>query len=93
MHGWGVFPNRKRCSMQKNEISVKLIYFIKTSLINRFFSKFLVKFLKNSIKYVALRVVSDALSGAIKVALLRAITIQSAFKNEFAALKLTEKII
>ena len=79
MHGWGVFPNNKRYSIQKKEIFVKLIYSIKTNLITSFFSKFLVKFLRNSIKYVVSRVVSGALSGALKVALLTAMTIQSAF--------------
>ena len=79
MHGWGVFPNNKRYSIQKKEIFVKLIYSIKTNLITSFFSKFLVKFLRNSIKYVVSRVVSGALSGALKVALLPAMTIQSTF--------------
>ena len=79
MHGWGVFPNNERYSMQKKEIFVKLIYSIKTNLITSFFSKFLVKFLRNSIKYVVSRVVSGALSGALKVALLTVMTIQSAF--------------
>ena len=79
MHGWGVFPNNKRYSMQKKEIFVKLIYSIKTNLITSFFSKFLVKFWRISAKYVVSRVVSGALSGALKVALLTAMTIQSAF--------------
>ena len=55
--------------MQKKEIFVRLIYSIKTNLINSFFSKILVKFLRNSIKYVVSRVVSGALLGALKVAL------------------------
>ena len=75
LHGWGVFPSNKRCSMQKKEIFVKLIYFITTNLVTSYFSRFLVKFLRNSIKYV----VSRVLSGALQVALLRAITIQSTF--------------
>ena len=79
MHGWGVFPNNKRYSMQKKEIFVKLIYSIKTNLITSFFSKFLVKFWRISAKYVVSRVVSGALSGALKVALLTVMTIQSAF--------------
>ena len=79
MHGWGVFPNNKRYSMQKKEIFVKLIYSIKTNLITSFFSKFLVTFWRNSAKEVVSRVVSGALSSALKVALLTAMTIQSAF--------------
>ena len=79
MHGWGVFPNNERNSMQKKEILVKLINSIKTNLISSFFSKFLVMFLRNSVKYVVLRVVSGALSVALKVALLTVMTIQSAF--------------
>ena len=71
MHDYGVFRNNKRYSMQKKEIFVKLIYYIKTNLINSFFSKCLVKILRNSIKYVVLRVVSGAFSGALKVALLK----------------------
>ena len=79
MHGCGNFPNNKIYSMQKKEIFVKLIYFIKTNLITSFFSKFLVTFLRNRIKYIVSRVVSDALSGALKAALLTAMTIKSAF--------------
>ena len=79
MHGWEVFPNNKRYSMQKKEIFVKQIYSIKTNLITSFFSKSLVNFWKNSAKYVVSRVVSGALSGALKVALLTAMTIQSEF--------------
>ena len=92
MHGWGVFPNNKRYSIQKKEIFVKLIYSIKTNLITSFFSKFLVKFLRSSIKYVDSREVS----GALKVALLRSMTSKAHSKmipgnegkNEFAAMKL-----
>ena len=67
--------NNKRYNMQKKEIFVNLIYSIKTNLITNFSSKFLVKFLRNSVKYIALTVVL----GALKVALLTAMTIQSAF--------------
>ena len=96
MHGWGVFPNNKGCNMQKKEIFVKLIHSIKTNLINSFFSKFSVKILRNSIKYIDSRDVSCAFSGALKVALLRSSTIQrhskmirgNEGKNEFVALKL-----
>ena len=79
MHDWGVSPNNKSKSMQKKELFVNLIYSIKTNLIGSFFSKFLVKFLRNSIKYVVPRVVSGSLSDALKVPFLRAMTIQSAF--------------
>ena len=58
MHGWGVFGNN---SMQKKKNICKLIYSIKTNLITSFFSKFLVKFLRNSIKYLVPRVVSGVL--------------------------------
>ena len=58
------------------EIFAKLIYSIKTNLINSFFSpNFQSNFLRNSIKYVVSRVVLGALSGALKVALLRVMTI------------------
>ena len=67
--------DNKRYNMQKKEIFVNLIYSIKTNLITNFLSKFLVKFLRNSVKYIALTVVL----GALKVALLTAMTIQSAF--------------
>ena len=91
MHGWGVLPSSKRCSMQKKEIFVKLIHSIKINLITNFFSKFLVKVLRNSIIYV-----SGALLGALKVALLRALTFkahskmipENEGKNKFAVLKL-----
>ena len=52
---------------------MKLIYSIKTNTIISFFSKFLVMFLRNSIKYA----VSRAVSGALKVARLRAMTIMA----------------
>ena len=54
-------------------------------MITSFFFKFLVKFLRDiKIKYVVLRAGSDALSGALNVALLRAITVQSAFLDDAA---------
>ena len=83
MHDWGVFPNNKRCSLQKKEIFVTLIYSIKTNMITSFFSKFLVTFLRNGINYVVLRAVSSALSDAIKVGTLRAMTIQSTFSDYY----------
>ena len=62
---------------------VKLIYSIKTYMIISFFSKVLVKFLRNILRYVVSRAVSGALSVALKVALLRAMAIQSAFSDDF----------
>ena len=52
---------------------MKLIYSIKTNTIISFFSKLLVMFLRNSIKYA----VSRAVSGALKVVRLRAMTIMA----------------
>ena len=72
------FPIRKDVGCRK-KIFVKLIYSIKTNLITSFFSNFLVKFLNNSIKYVVSRAVSGAVWGTLKIALLKSITIQSAF--------------
>ena len=76
-------PIRKEVASKKKEMCVKLIYSIKTNTIIGFFSKFLVEFLRNSIKYVVSRAVSVALSGTLKVALLRATAIQSAFSDDF----------
>ena len=75
-------PIRKEVRSRKKEICVKLIYSIKTNTIISFFSKFLVKFLRNSIKYIVWRAVSGALFGELKFALLRAMTIQSAFSDD-----------
>ena len=71
-------PIKKEVASRKKKRCVKLIYSIKTNTIISFVSKFLVKFLRNSIKYV----VSRAVSGALKVALLRAMAIQSAFSDD-----------
>ena len=73
-------PIRKEVASKKKEMCVKLIYSIKTNTMISFFSKFLVEFLRNSIIYVVSRAVSGALSGTLKVALLRAI--QSAFSDD-----------
>ena len=67
--------------MKKKEIFLKLIYSIKTNMITSFFSKYLGKFLRNDTKCVLSRVVSGALSGALKVAHLRAMTIQGVFSH------------
>ena len=61
---------------------VKLIYSIKTNTTISFFFKCFAKFLRNSIKYVNSAAVSGAVSGALKVAFLRAISIQSAFSDD-----------
>ena len=68
--------------MQKKEIFVKLIYSIKTNMITSLFSKFLAKILRCSIKYIVSREVLGELSGALKVALLRAVIIQSALLDD-----------
>ena len=76
-------PIRKEVVSRKKEICVKLIYSIETNTSISFFSKFLVKFLRNSIKYVVSRAVLGALSDAlIKVALLRAMVIKGAFSDD-----------
>ena len=67
----------------KDFLCVKLIYSIKTNTIMSFYSKCLVKFLRNSIKSLVSRGVSGALPGALKVALLRAMAIQSVFSDDF----------
>ena len=71
-------PITKEVASRKKKRCVKLIYSIKTNTIISFVSKFLVKFLSNSIKYV----VSRAVSGALKVTLLRAMAIQNAFSDD-----------
>ena len=58
---------RKEVASRKKKMCVKLIYSITTSTIISFFSNFLVKFLRNGIKYVVSRAVSVALSGALKL--------------------------
>ena len=75
-------PIRKEVRSRKKEICVKLIYSIKTNTIISFFSKFLVKFLRSSIKYVVWRAVLGALFGELKFALLRAMAIQNAFSDD-----------
>ena len=75
-------PITKEVASRKKKMCVKLIYSIKTNTIISFFSKFLVKFFRNSIKYVVSRTVSGALSVALKIVLLRAIAIQNAFSDD-----------
>ena len=74
----GEFPPIITEVASRKKICLKLIYSIKTNTIISFLSKFLVKFLSNSIKYV----VSRAVSGALKVTLLRAMAIQNAFSDD-----------
>ena len=63
-------------------------------MITSLFSKFLAKILRCSIKYIVSREVLGELSGALKVALLRAVIMHSWMipankgKNEYIALKL-----
>ena len=76
-------PITKEVASRKKKMCVKLIYSIKTNTIISFFSKFLVTFLRNSIKCVVSKAVSGALSGALKVALLIAMAIRSAFSEDF----------
>ena len=75
------FPITQDLACRKNKIFVKLIYSIKINIITSFFSEGFVKFLRNSIKYVS-KAVSGALSGALKVAVLRAMAIQSTFSDD-----------
>ena len=74
----GEFPPIIKEVASRKKICLKLIYSIKTNTIISFLSKFLVKFLSNSIKYV----VSRAVPGALKVTLLRAMAIQNAFSDD-----------
>ena len=74
-------PLEKEVACRK-KICGKLIYSIKTNTIITFFSEFLVKFLRNSVKYVISRAVSGAISGALKAAPLRAMATQSAFSDD-----------
>ena len=71
-------PITKEVASRKKKRCVKLIYSIKTNTIISFVSKFLVKFFRKSIKYAVLR----AVSGALNVALLRAMAIHSAFSDD-----------
>ena len=72
---------RQELARRKKEMCVKLIYSIKTNTIISIFPKCLVKFLRNSIKYVVFRAVSGALLGALKVAFLKAMAIQTVFSD------------
>ena len=72
------FPPITKEVASRKKICVKLIYSIKTNMIISYFSKFLVTFLRNIIKYLVSRVGS----GALKVALLRAMSIQSAILDD-----------
>ena len=77
MHGWGIFPNNKSSSkLEKNMCKTDLFYQNKHD--HQFFLQILVKFLRNSIKYVVSRAVPSAHSGA----LLRVMAIQSAFSDD-----------
>ena len=67
----------------EKKIFVKLIYSIKTNMITSYFSNFLVKFLRNSINYVVSGAVWRVVSDPLKVTLLRAMTIQSIFSDDY----------
>ena len=67
----------------EKKIFVKLIYSIKTNMITSYFSNFLVKFLRNSINYVVFGAVWRVVSDPLKVTLLRAMTIQSTFSDDY----------
>ena len=82
MHGWGISPNNKRSSKQEKEDVCKTDLFYQNKHDQQLFSKFLVRFFRNSIKYVVSRAVSGVLSGALKIALLRVMAIQSAFSDD-----------
>ena len=62
-------PVMKDDECRKSKMYVKLIYSIKTNIIINFFSEYLVKFLRNCVKYVVSRVVLDVVLSALKVAL------------------------
>ena len=68
----------KNDSNNRKKIYLKLIYAIKKNITTSIFSEVLVQLLRNSIKYVVLRAASDGL----KIAPLRAMTIQSTFPDE-----------
>ena len=78
----GEFPPITKEVASWKKICVKLLYSIKTNRTISFVSKFLVKFLGNIVKHVVLRAVLDALLGALKVAILRAMAIQSVFSDD-----------
>ena len=82
MYGWGISPNNKRSSEQEKENMCKTNLFYQNKHDHQLFLQILVKFLRNSMKYVVSRAVSGALSGGLKVALLRALAIQSAFSDD-----------
>ena len=52
-------------------------------MIVSFFSKFSVTFLRINIKYAVSSAVSGALLGTLKVAILRTVTIQGAFADDY----------
>ena len=82
MYGWGISPNNKRSSEQEKENMCKTNLFYQNKHDHQLFLQILVKFLRNSMKYVVSRAVSGALSGGLKVTLLRALAIQSAFSDD-----------
>ena len=82
MHDWEVFPNNTRFGLQKKQNICKIDLFYQNKHNHQFFlRRFLSNFLRNSIKYVS-KAVSGAFSGALKVAVLRAMAIQSTFSDD-----------
>ena len=82
MYGWGISPNNKRSSEQEKENMCKTNLFYQNKHDHQLFLQILVKFLRNSIKDVVSRGVSGALSGALKIARLRPVAIQSTFSDD-----------
>ena len=78
MYGWGISPNNKRTSEQEKENMCKTNLFYQNKHDHQLFLQILVKFLRNSMKYVVSRAVPGAHSGAI----LRVMAIQSAFSDD-----------
>ena len=78
MYGWGISPNNKRSSEQEKEDMCKTNLFYQNKHDYQLFLQILVKFLRNSIKDVVLR----GVSGALKIARLSPVAIQSTFSDD-----------
>ena len=74
-------PTTKEVASRKKKIC-KTNLFYQNKHDHQLFLQILVKFLRNSIKDVVSRGVSGALSGALKIARLRPVTIQSTFSDD-----------
>ena len=82
MHGWGIFPNSKRCIMKKNQNIWKIDLFHQNKDNHQLLLQILVRFLSDSIKYVVSKSDVVALLSALNVELLRVMTIQSTFSED-----------